>query len=33
MHGVPKRIRSDNDPEFTSVAIKRWLSLLGIEVL
>ncbi len=33
MHGVPKRIRSDNGPEFISVAIKRWLSSLGIEVL
>lgn len=33
MHGVPKRIRSDNGPEFISAAIKRWLSSLGIEVL
>jgi transposase InsO family protein len=33
MHGVPKRIRSDNGPEFISAAIKRWLTLLGIEVL
>ncbi|AMV30481.1 IS2 transposase TnpB [Pirellula sp. SH-Sr6A] len=33
MLGVPKRIRSDNGPEFISAAIKRWLSSLGIEVL
>lgn len=33
MHGVPKRIRSDNGPEFISSAIKKWLSSLGIEVL
>jgi transposase InsO family protein len=33
MHGVPKRIRCDNGPEFISVAIKQWLSELGVDVL
>ena len=33
MHGVPKRIRCDNGPEFISVAIKNWLSQLGVDVL
>ncbi len=33
MHGVPKRLRCDNGPEFISVAIKDWLSKLGADVL
>ena len=33
MYGVPKRIRSDNGPEFISGAIKKWLSMLGVDVL
>ncbi|WP_246119929.1 IS3 family transposase [Blastopirellula retiformator] len=33
MHGVPKRIRCDNGPEFISCAIKTWLVLIGVEVL
>lgn len=33
MHGLPKRIRCDNGPEFISIAIKDWLSKLGINVL
>jgi len=33
MHGVPKRLRCDNGPEFISLAIKDWLSKLGVEVL
>ncbi len=33
MHGVPKRIRCDNGPEFISAAIKEWLGTLGIGVL
>lgn len=33
MHGVPKRIRCDNGPEFISAAIKKWLRTLGVDVL
>lgn len=33
MHGVPKRIRCDNGPEFISIAIKVWLAKLGVDVL
>jgi transposase InsO family protein len=33
MHGLPKRIRCDNGPEFISVAIKEWLAKLGVDVL
>lgn len=33
MHGLPKRIRCDNGPEFISVAIKDWLAKLGVNVL
>ena len=33
MHGVPKRIRCDNGPEFISLAIKEWLAKLGVDVL
>lgn len=33
MHGVPKRIRCDNGPEFISQAIKDWLNKLGVDVL
>ena len=33
MRGVPKHIRSDNGPEFTAQALRRWLALLGIGTL
>ena len=33
MRGVPAAIRSDNGPEFVSVAIREWLGSLGIETL
>ena len=33
MHGVPKRLRCDNGPEFISAAIKTWLSTIGVDVL
>jgi putative transposase len=33
MHGVPKRLRCDNGPEFISKAIKNWLATIGVEVL
>ena len=31
--GSPEHIRSDNGPEFTARAIRRWLSRLGIKTL
>jgi len=33
MYGVPRRLRSDNGPEFISTAIKQWLGTIGVEVL
>jgi len=33
MHGVPKRLRCDNGPEFISTAIKKWLATIGVEIL
>lgn len=32
MHGVPKRIRCDNGPDFISLATKEWLCKLKIDV-
>jgi transposase InsO family protein len=31
--GIPKHIRSDNGPEFTAKAIRKWLSGLGVKTL
>jgi transposase InsO family protein len=31
--GVPEHIRSDNGPEFTARAIRRWLNRLGVKTL
>ena len=31
--GIPEHIRSDNGPEFTAKAIRRWLNRLGIKTL
>ncbi len=31
--GIPEHIRSDNGPEFTSKAIRRWLNKLGVKTL
>ena len=33
IRAVPKHIRSDNGPEFIAQAIRRWLSLAGVETL
>jgi transposase InsO family protein len=29
--GIPEHIRSDNGPEFTAKAVRRWLNRLGIK--
>ena len=31
--GIPEYIRSDNGPEFTARAVRRWLNRLGIKTL
>ncbi len=31
--GVPAHIRSDNGPEFTACAVRRWLSRVGVRTL
>ena len=31
--GIPEHIRSDNGPEFTARAVRRWLNRLGIKTL
>jgi len=31
--GTPEHIRSDNGPEFTAKAIRRWLNNLGVKTL
>ena len=31
--GIPEHIRSDNGPEFTARAIRRWLARLGVKTL
>jgi len=31
--GIPEHIRSDNGPEFTAKAVRRWLNRLGIKTL
>jgi transposase InsO family protein len=31
--GIPTHIRSDNGPEFTSKAVRKWLSKLGVKTL
>jgi transposase InsO family protein len=33
LRGVPEHIRSDNGPEFTSKAIRKWLNKLGVKTL
>jgi len=31
--GIPEHIRSDNGPEFTAKAVRKWLSRLGVRTL
>jgi transposase InsO family protein len=31
--GIPEHIRSDNGPEFTAKAVRRWLQRLGVQTL
>ena len=33
LRGVPQYIRSDNGPEFTAKAIRKWLNSLGVKTL
>jgi putative transposase len=32
-HGPPEHIRSDNGPEFTAKAVRRWLGRIGVKTL
>jgi putative transposase len=31
--GIPEHMRSDNGPEFTAKAIRKWLARLGVKTL
>jgi len=31
--GIPEHLRSDNGPEFTANAVRRWLNRLGVKML
>jgi transposase InsO family protein len=31
--GIPEHIRSDNGPEFTAKAVRKWLNRLGVKTL
>jgi len=33
IRGIPEHIRSDNGPEFTAKAIRKWLSRIGVKTL
>jgi len=33
LRGIPEHIRSDNGPEFTAQAVRRWLNRLGVKAL
>ena len=33
LRGIPEYIRSDNGPEFTARALRKWLSRLGVKTL
>jgi transposase InsO family protein len=32
-HDIPEHIQSDNGPEFTAKAVRRWLNRLGVKTL
>ena len=32
-HGIPEHIRSDNGPEFTGKAVRRWLKKIGVSTV
>jgi putative transposase len=32
-HGTPEHIRSDNGPEFNAIAVREWLSRIGVKTL
>ena len=31
--GIPEHIRSDNGPEFTAMAVRKWLNRIGVKTL
>ena len=31
VYGIPENIRSDNGPEFTARAVRRWLERVGVK--
>ena len=33
LRGIPEHIRSDNGPEFTAKAIRKWLNRMGVKTL
>ena len=33
LRGIPEHIRSDNGPEFTAKAVRRWLNRIGVKTL
>ena len=33
LRGIPENIRSDNGPEFTAKAVRKWLNRLGVKTL
>ena len=33
LRGVPEHIRSDNGPEFTAKAVRKWLNRVGVKTL
>ena len=33
LRGIPEYIRSDNGPEFTAKAVRRWLNRVGVKTL
>ena len=33
LRGIPEHIRSDNGPEFTAQAIRKWFNRIGVKTL